>query len=242
MKELGKRLQTIVDFVKPDQRVADVGCDHAYVSMELAEKKNCTVIAMDIAEGPLAIAKENIYGQMLDKKIETRLSDGLTELKSGEVDAVVIAGMGGHLIVDILKAGADRLRPGMQLVISPHSDLRLVRYSLRKMNIFIEQEACLSDAGKWYFILNCTVGLKLPGEVPEEDARADMLYGTWLPQHPTPEFIEYLEWEAKGLEDLIRSLEKQKTPAARARKGSLQKQLEENRQIRASLNIGQEIT
>ena len=235
MRELGKRLQTIVDYVKPDQRVADVGCDHAYVSMELAEKKNCTVIAMDINEGPLSIAKENIYGQKLDKKIETRLSDGLKELQSGEVDTVVIAGMGGHLIVDILRDGAAKLRPGMQLVLSPHSDLRLVRYSLRKQNIFIEQETCLSDAGKWYFVLNCTVGLSLPGEVPDEDAKADMMYGTWLPMHPTPEFLEYLEWEAKGLEDLIRSLEKQKTPAARARKGSLVKQLEESRQIRERL-------
>ena len=213
MRELGKRLQTIVDYVKPDQRVADVGCDHAYVSMELAEKKNCTVIAMDINEGPLSIAKENIFGQRLEKKIETRLSDGLKKLQSGEVAA------------------------GMQLVLSPHSDLRLVRYSLRKQNIFIEQEACFLDAGKWYFVLNCTVGLSLPGEVPDEDAKADMMYGTWLPMHPTPEFLEYLEWEAKGLEDLIRSLEKQKTPAARARKGSLVKQLDESRQIRERVSV-----
>ena len=232
MRELGKRLQTIVDYVKPDQRVADVGCDHAYVSMELAEKKNCTVIAMDINEGPLSIAKDNIYGQRLERKIETRLSDGLKELKSGEVDAIVIAGMGGHLIVDILRDGADKLRPGMQLVLSPQSDLRLVRYSLRKQNIFIEQETCLQDAGKWYFILNCTVGLALPGEVPDADAKEHMMYGTWLPMHPTAEFAEYLEWEARGLEELIASLEKQRTPAARARKGSLIKQLEESRRIR----------
>ena len=232
MRELGKRLQTIVDYVKPDQRVADVGCDHAYVSMELAEKKNCTVIAMDINEGPLSIAKDNIYGQKLDSKIETRLSDGLRELAAGEVDAIVIAGMGGHLIADILRDGAEKLRPGMQLVLSPQSDLRLVRYSLRKQNIFIEQEACLQDAGKWYFVLNCTVGLKLPGEVPDEEAKAHMMYGTWLPQHPTKEFEEYLAWEAKGLEDLITSLEKQRTPAARARKGGLVKQLEESRRIR----------
>ncbi len=235
MRELGKRLQTIVDYVKPDQRVADVGCDHAYVSMELAEKKNCTVIAMDINEGPLSVAKENIYGQRLEKKIETRQSDGLKELAAGEADAIVIAGMGGHLIADILKDGAEKLRPGMQLVLSPHSDLRLVRYTLRKQSIFIDHETCLTDAGKWYFVLNCSVGLKLPGEVPDEEAKANMMYGTWLPAHPTQEFWDYLNWEAKGLEELVASLAKQKTPAARARRGSLEKQLQENLRLQETM-------
>ena len=235
MRELGKRLQTIVDYVNPDQRVADVGCDHAYVSMELAEKKNCTCIAMDIKEGPLETAKENIWGQRLDKKVETRLADGLKELREGEVDAVVIAGMGGHLIVDILKDGAEKLRPGMQLVLSPQSDLRLVRYELRKRNIFIEQESCLQDAGKWYFVLNCKVGIRMPMEVPDEVAKENMMYGTYLPQHPTDEFREFLDWEAKGLQVLIKDLEKQKTPAARARRGSLTRQLEENRKLRETL-------
>ncbi len=232
MRELGKRLQTIVDYVNPDQRVADVGCDHAYVSMELAEKKNCTCIAMDIKEGPLAIAKENIWGERLDKKVETRLSDGLKELKAGEVDAIVIAGMGGHLITDILRDGTDKLRPGMQLVLSPQSDLRLVRYSLRKQNIFIEQETCLQDTGKWYFVLNCKVGIRLPLEVPDEVAKENMNYGTYLIEHPTEEFRAYLDWEAKGFDVLIKDLGKQKTPAARARRGSMVKQLEENRRIR----------
>ena len=235
MRELGERLQAIVDYVKPDQRVADVGCDHAYVSMELAEKKNCTVIAMDINEGPLKTASDNIYGQRLEKKVETRLSNGLEALSAGEVDAIVIAGMGGHLITDILRDGADKLRPGMQLVLSPQSALRLVRYSLRKQNIFIEQEKCLQEAGKWYFILNCQVGISLPAPVSDEDAKRGMNYGTWLPMNPTDEFREFLDWEAKGFEVLVKDLQKQRTPAARARLGSMQKQLAENRKLRESI-------
>ncbi len=235
MRELGTRLQAIVDYVKPDQRVADVGCDHAYVSMELAEKKNCTVIATDINEGPLKTAAENIYGERLEKKVETRLSNGLEAIEPGEVDAIVIAGMGGHLITDILRDGADRLRPGMQLVLSPQSDLRLVRYSLRKQNIFIESEMCLSEGGKWYFILNCTVGMSLPMGVPDEVAKKDMNYGSYLPEHPTEEFRAFLDWEARGFDVLIKDLKKQRTPAARARLGSLEKQLDENRRLREAI-------
>ena len=233
--ELGIRLQTLVDMVKSGQRVADIGCDHAYVSIALAKDKDCSVIAADIKDGPLEIAKENIKAAGMEEKIETRLSDGLTEFKKGEGDAIVIAGMGGHLIVDILKAGEDRLRPGMQLVLSPQSDLRLVRYELRKMNCFIEKEACLSEGGKWYFVLSARVGMDLPMPVSDEEAARNMMYGTYLPEHPSEEFREYLVWEARGLEDLLQSLSKQKTPAAKARQGSLRKQLAENQKIQERL-------
>ncbi|MBO6163042.1 MAG: SAM-dependent methyltransferase [Eubacterium sp.] len=312
MKELGERLQAIVDMVRPDQRVADIGCDHAYVSLELARKKNCTVLAMDIGDGPLKIAEENIRaaaeqdgkyskaagtatanesgsetangttkesnGETGDaaanepngengndasekpngetgfgtteepasssdgdqtggpdwiNRITLRKSDGLAGLSRGEADALVIAGMGGHLIIDILHNGADKLRSGMQLVLSPQSDLRLVRYELRKMNIFITEEKCLSEEGKWYFILNCKVGMNLPAPVSDEEAKQYMMYGKYLPEHPSDAFREFLVWEARGLEDLLKSLAGQKTPAARARSGTIRRQLEENRYIQS---------
>ena len=277
MKELGERLQAIVDMVKPDQRVADIGCDHAYVSLELARKKNCSVLAMDIGDGPLKIAEENIRAAAAEdgkkkeeapesdtekgpdkesdkepdkesdkesdkeetpvedwtKRITTRKSDGLAELSKGEVDALVIAGMGGHLIIDILQNGVDKLKPGMQLVLSPQSDLRLVRYELRKMNIFITEERCLSEEGKWYFILNCMVGMNLLAPVSDDEAKQYMMYGKYLPEHPTDAFREFLVWEARGLEDLLTSLAGQRTPAAKARSGTIRRQLDENRYIQS---------
>ena len=65
----------------------------------------------------------------------------------------------------------------------------------------------------------------------DEEAGQFMMYGKYLPEHPTDAFREYLIWEARGLEDLLKSLSRQKTPAARARSGTLKKQLEENRRI-----------
>ncbi len=266
MKELGERLQAIVDMVRPDQRVADIGCDHAYVSLELARKKNCTVLAMDIGDGPLKIAEENIRaaaeqdgkyskaagtseesakasdsnsdgdqtgGPDWINRISLRKSDGLAGLSRGEADALVIAGMGGHLIIDILHNGADKLRSGMQLVLSPQSDLRLVRYELRRMNIFITEEKCLSEEGKWYFILNCKAGMNLLAPVSDEEAKQYMMYGKYLPEHPSDAFREFLVWEARGLEDLLKSLAGQKTPVARARSGTIRRQLEENRYIQS---------
>ncbi len=77
--------------------------DHGYVSLYLASKKACKkVIAMDINEEPLAHARKNI-GSRLSDCIDCRLSDGMQALNQGEVDTVLIAGMGGMLVCRILE-------------------------------------------------------------------------------------------------------------------------------------------
>ena len=104
--QLSERLQAVADFVTPQSRLADVGTDHAYVPIYLAEKKIISrAIAMDVVDGPLQRARENIAVHRLEAVIETRKSDGLEALKPGEADTVVIAGMGGLLICRILEQG-----------------------------------------------------------------------------------------------------------------------------------------
>ena len=81
--ELSKRLQAIADMVTPGLVVADVGCDHGFVSVYLYEKQIAPkVIAMDLRPGPLARAKEHIDAYGYSAYIETRLSDGLSSIKS----------------------------------------------------------------------------------------------------------------------------------------------------------------
>ena len=75
--ELSKRLQAVADMVTPNKRVADIGCDHGYISIYLCTKKLASkVIAMDVRKGPLERAKNNIEKYGLSDYIETRLSDG----------------------------------------------------------------------------------------------------------------------------------------------------------------------
>ena len=90
--------------------VADVGCDHAYVSIALVARRIARkVIAMDVRKGPLAIAADNINEAGLTERIELRLGDGLAMLRRDEADAIVIAGMGGLLTKRILEQGMDIL-------------------------------------------------------------------------------------------------------------------------------------
>ena len=111
--ELSKRLQAVVNLLDPHSSVADIGCDHGFVSIYLirsGKAKRC--IAMDVNKGPIDRATEHILEEGLSTYIETRLSDGGKELqfyrssakeKILEVQAAIIAGMGGKLTIKIIK-------------------------------------------------------------------------------------------------------------------------------------------
>jgi tRNA (adenine22-N1)-methyltransferase len=82
---LSNRMQALTDMVTPGTVITDVGCDHGFVSVYLVQKGiSPRVIAMDVRSGPLEHAREHIREYGLEDRIETRLSDGLHSLKTGE--------------------------------------------------------------------------------------------------------------------------------------------------------------
>ena len=98
-----ERLKKCGAMVEKGSKIADVGTDHAYLPIYLIKEKKAThAIACDLREGPLENAKKNIKKFGLEEKIETRLSNGLENIKENEADEVIIAGMGGILISEIL--------------------------------------------------------------------------------------------------------------------------------------------
>ena len=135
------RLCAIAGMVTKGNRLADVGCDHGYLSIYLVEERIVpSAIAMDVRPGPLSRARENISRYGLEDYIETRLSDGLTKLEPGEGDTLVIAGMGGPLMERILNEGA-KVREGFQeLILQPQSDLPHFRHFLSEIGWEIVRE------------------------------------------------------------------------------------------------------
>ncbi len=131
---------------------ADVGCDHGYVSMYLVLSGiSDRAIAMDVRQGPLSAAKGNIEEFGLTDRIETRLSDGLEKLQPGEADSLVIAGMGGKLMISILDRkdlGSLGIRMG---VLQPQSDLKDFREYLRNKGYTVISEKVVLEDGKYYF-------------------------------------------------------------------------------------------
>lgn len=131
--------------------IADIGCDHGYVAMELIRRHVCDkVIAMDINQGPLEQAKSNIRDYGMQEYIETRLSDGTQALQQGEADGIVCAGMGGRLVIHILTEGRELVQGMQQLILQPQSEIQEVRSFLRNAGYQIDREDMVCEDGKYY--------------------------------------------------------------------------------------------
>lgn len=159
---LSDRMQAVVGLVQPCDRIADIGCDHGYVAMELIKRHVCKkIIAMDINQGPLEQAKGNIRAYGMQEYITTRLSDGVEALENGEVDGIVCAGMGGRLIINILTQGKDIISGMEQLVLQPQSEISEVRSFLRESGFVIDKEDMVFEDGKYYpmmHVVPCAFG------------------------------------------------------------------------------------
>ena len=134
--ELSKRLSAAASLVTPGKRVVDIGTDHAYIPIYLIEKKKClSAVAMDVNAGPLRRAAVHIQEAGFQKEIETRLSDGFEQLKPGEADCAVIAGMGGGLVIKILSAYPEVTCSLKEYILQPQSEIAKVRVFLLKQGL-----------------------------------------------------------------------------------------------------------
>ena len=137
--------------VTPGLRVADVGCDHGYLSIYLIKNGVSEhVIAMDIGKGPLDRAREHVNEAGLTGKIELRLSDGLEELKEDEADCVVMAGMGGPLMMDIMSRGEAICAKIREFILQPQSEVAMVRHFLEDNGYRIISEDMVLEDDKFY--------------------------------------------------------------------------------------------
>lgn len=149
------RLSLCADYVRKGSRLADIGTDHGYLPIALCQSgKIPSALACDINPLPLRSAEDNIAKFSLGNVIKTRLSEGLKAVSSDEVDDVVIAGMGGELIRDILTAAPWVKDANKHLVLQPmtrHDDL--VKWLVENGFAIIQQAAVLDD-GKYYTVIS----------------------------------------------------------------------------------------
>ena len=149
--QLSQRLSSVASMVTAGNCLADVGTDHGYVPIYLYERKIIPhAIAMDVNKGPLERAALHIAESGMKEAIETRLSDGLTALKPGEADSVVVAGMGGPLIIRILSAHPEITESLKELILQPQSEISEVRIWLYEQGYEIVEEHMVFEDGKYY--------------------------------------------------------------------------------------------
>ena len=196
----------IANLVDNSKVLADVGCDHAYISINLLEKgKVERIIASDLREGPLNIAKDNIKLEGFEDRIETRLCAGLCGYEAGEVDTILISGMGGMLVKEILSESIDVVKMADTLILEPQSDLRVVRAYLKDIGFEIIDEDMLNEGGKYYQIIKA-VKSKERMEVCEDiGAMAENEFGPILIKKKHPVLLEFLKKRKNHYERLLQN-------------------------------------
>lgn len=226
--ELSKRLTAVANLVTKGNTVADIGCDHGYVSIYLVKNKIAPkVLAMDVRTGPLERAKAHIRKYGYEEYIETRLSNGLEHIEPYEAQTLICAGMGGRLICYILEAGCSKLTGVEECILQPRSEIQLVRKYLREHGFTITKEEMILECGKFYPILHTVYSAyRYTGKALEEQELFDS-YGGFLLQQKDKVLYEYLQGkQIKCTEILIRLREKpQVTIAGERRIAEIEKEL-----------------
>lgn len=144
-------------------KIADIGTDHAYIPIELAKKyKDITAIACDIKSGPLAIATANIEKYGFTGVISTRLGSGLNCLCEGEVDEIIIAGMGGILISQIIEENIHIARSAKKLILQPMNAQDELRRFLIENSFSISNEDIAIEGFKVYNVFDVQNGVQKP--------------------------------------------------------------------------------
>ena len=223
--QLSKRLQALADLVSQDHVLADVGCDHGYIPVFLIQNQRIPkAIAMDIGEGPLKRAQENIRSYGLEGYIETRLSDGLSKLQPGEADTILISGMGGPLMEKILTEGEEAARCADELILQPQSDIPHFRKFLTAMGYAIVQENMIEEDGKYYPMM------KAVHRNAQPYSELEYRYGPILLGQRHPVLKQYLERERDNLHMIVENLRKQLGESAKKRLLELEREQQISRE------------
>lgn len=152
--DISNRLKCIGNMVEKCECIADIGTDHAYLSIYLVEQQICkTVIASDINKGPVEKAKRNICFSHRSNEIQCRLGPGLTTISPGEVDSAIIAGMGGNLIRDILEESMDVFKTLDYVILQPVQNADVLRKYIYESGYNILDEELCKDESKYYEII-----------------------------------------------------------------------------------------
>lgn len=152
MIKLTDRLQVLADQIRKQETMADIGTDHGFLPIYLWEQGiSPNVILSDVSPGSLDKARVNVSQLQLPKEnspFDLRLGNGLQILSEGEVDAVVIAGMGGILMTEILGENLQKTRSFKRLILQPRSGQGKLRYWLVKNGFSITKELLVRE-GKY---------------------------------------------------------------------------------------------
>ena len=198
---LSKRLKEIATYINEDDKIIDIGCDHALLDIYLKEEyPNINIIASDIHEGAIKQAKKNIEKHNKDGEIDVRIGDGLTVADFDEFDTIVISGMGYYTINEIL-SNEEKLKNVKKIIIQSNTDIVKLRKMVIKLGYKIENEKLVEDKDIVYTII-----VFVKGE--EKYDYKQLYFGPRLLENKDELFNEYYSKKLLKYENLLLQLPK----------------------------------
>ena len=188
------RLLACAGFVRKGDRVADVGCDHGYLSIHLLTEgiaKSC--IASDINEQPLLSAVRNAEKFGVRDKVEFYLSDGVRNIPR-DFDTLVCAGMGADTMVSILEAAPWLKDAKYRMILQCQSKTPMLRSYLSRQGWRITEETVLRDGRFLYTVMECRWAPEYP-----KLTEAETYFPPALLENPSKEVPAYYKWICDGL-------------------------------------------
>lgn len=204
--KLTPRLLEIAKMVDKNSIVADIGTDHGYIPVYLIENKiSKKVIACDINKAPLQSAIDYINNKKLQNKIDTRLGNGLSPLNENEVDTVIIAGMGGILIQNILEENKNIAKKAEKFILQPMVASSELRKYLYDNNYKITDEKLAREDNRYYEIIVAKKG--------QEKVKDEIYYeiGKKLVEKNDPLLKSFLEKKINKNKSILKNIEKNST-------------------------------
>ncbi len=194
--KISKRIKKIIEYIDIDDKVADIGCDHGYLCLGCLEKGVTFVQNIDNKIGPLNTAKTNLQ-EYSDRNIIFTLCDGLNQLDE-RVDTVVISGMGGDLITQIVNNDLVKAKKLKKLIIVAHSKITLLREGLTKHFEIIDEDL-IEDNDKIYEIIIFNPRNK------KEYSYEELLFGPVLKEEKSELFIKKMKKRLQEIDKILNS-------------------------------------
>lgn len=231
---LNGRLLAIANAVPRSGRVADIGTDHGYVPLYLIQKDFIeSAIAADISQGSLKKAEMLVSEYNLEDRMETRLGSGLSVLTPEEVDTIIIAGMGGLLIRDILMGDETVARSATTLILQPMVAQDLLRRWLVNNCYTIKDEELVKEDQRIYEIIIASPGIQEAYSDIYLDRYPNVYYdiGWRLIEKQHPLLEEFVLKKIQSLEEIVEHLNINKTQSAMERMIEIKSKLKQYKEV-----------
>ncbi len=198
-----RRLEEIIHMIDNNSIVADIGTDHGIVPYELIKSQKAKkVIASDISVKSLDKLREKLEYLENPEKIVLSVSDGLENLNEYQVDTIIISGMGGNLIADIINKNIDVAKSSNCMILGANNSLSLLRKFLHENSFEIIQEVDLFENGKYYQIIKAKVGKQIFTQEYEYE------FGKYIIENKSENLREYIRLQLNNKMAIISELSK----------------------------------